>query len=139
MTVVVEIETCNYHFIGDLEFQNIRIQFEKKFPNGSSKIVTYASLFSNNFILNSNWRLVENDFIDELIYFKEHFKTNFNYEGFFYLCLRKRVGYLDSFEELNDKWILEHLSNKIYRENPGEEFIYQEMFEENRKMSLFQG
>lgn len=140
MTVTVETKECNYHFSVDSDSMGIRIQFEKKLDNGVRQITSYGTLFEDgNLALFSKWWMVENDYKNEQEFFEKHFQNKFNYEGFYYLCLRKRLGYVDSFEEITNDWILKCLSNKSYRENPAEDFIYEEMVEKHRQEKIFQG
>lgn len=140
MTVTVETKECNYHFSADSDSMGIRIQFEKKLDNDIRQITSYGTLFEDgNIALFSKWWMVENDYKNEQEFFEKHFQNKFNYEGFYYLCLRKRLGYVDSFEEITNGWILKCLSNKSYRENPAEEFIYEEMVEKHRQEKIFQG
>lgn len=140
MTVMVETKECNYHFSADSDSMGIRIQFEKKLDNGVRQITSYGTFFEDgNIALFSKWWMVENDYKNEQEFFEKHFQNKFNYEGFYYLCLRKRLGYVDSFEEITNDWILKYLSNKSYRENPAEEFIYEEMVEKHRQEKIFQG
>lgn len=140
MTVMVETKEYNYHFSADSDSMGIRIQFEKKLDNGVRQITSYGTLFEDgNIALFSKWWMVENDYKNEQEFFEKHFQNKFNYEGFYYLCLRKRLGYVDSFEEITNDWILKCLSNKSYRENPAEEFIYEEMVEKHRQEKIFQG
>lgn len=140
MTVTVETKDCNYHFNADSDSMGIRIQFEKKLDNDIRQITSYGTLFEDgNIALFSKWWMVENDYKTEQEFFEKHFQNKFNYEGFYYLCLRKRPGYVDSFEEITNDWILKCLSNKSYRENSAEEFIYEEMVEKHRQEKIFQG
>ena len=140
MTVMIETKECNYHFSADSDSMGIRIQFEKKLDNDVRQITSYGTLFEDgNLALFSKWWMVENDYKNEQEFFEKHFQNKFNYEGFYYLCLRKRLGYVDSFEEITNDWILKCLSNKSYRENPAEEFIYEEMVKKHRQEKIFQG
>lgn len=140
MTVTVETKECNYYFSVDSDSMGIRIQFEKKLDNGVRQITSYGTLFEDgNIALFSKWWMVENDYKNEQEFFEKHFQNKFNYEGFYYLCLRKRSSYVDSFEEITNDWILKCLSNKSYRENPAEEFIYGEIVEKHRQEKIFQG
>lgn len=90
MTVTVETKDCNYHFSVDSDSMGIRIQFEKKLDNGVRQITSYGTFFEDgNIALFSKWWMVENDYKNEQEFFEKHFQNKFNYEGFYYLCLRK--------------------------------------------------